>query len=179
MEDIKYQILSTPILRVLDYLLQNLGREISDGEVTKNVSGVKRAAIHQALTKLNKLGILERRHSGRKCFSALNTTQSWLLPFKIASNLLILAPLVEEMKSVAIKIVLFGSRANGTNRQDSDFDLFVVTMEPDKVRQIANVSHISGQLQILTKTPEEMLEFEAKEPILSKKINEGVVLWET
>lgn len=178
MEDIKWQIISTPLLRVLDRMLQHSGEEVSDSDIIEEVVGVKRAAVHQALTRLAAMGITRRVIRGRRCYNELVLDEPWLIHFKIASNILELAPLVENLKGFASKITLFGSRASGANGSDSDIDLAVIAADPDAFLRTANRSNFADRLQMIVKTPEEMLDLDAKEPVLAKEIRKGIVLWE-
>lgn len=178
MEDIKFQLFSTPILRVLDFLLQHSEMELSDAEITDQIKGVKRAAVHQALTRLDNMDVLRRTHRDRRCYNALNITNPWLIYFKITSNILTLMPLVNQLKDVTSSIVLFGSRADGTNRSDSDFDVVIISADPGSVNRIAKECEFSEKLQLIIKTPMEMLELESNEPVLAAKIRKGIILWE-
>ena len=174
----KSQIISTPLLRVLDVLLQNQGRELSDAEIVGDVSGVKRAAVHLALTKLSRMGIIRRTRTGRRCTNSIDPSHAWLVPLKIALNLLAIEPLVSRLKPIASRVVLFGSRAHGTNREGSDFDLLVIAMDAAPVLRAIREVEETERIQPIIKTPGEMLELESKEPVLVQKIREGVTLWE-
>ena len=178
METIKNIIFSTPLLRVLCFILQNSSIEISDTEIIKKVEGAKRAAIHQALTRLNELKIIYRTRKGRRCYNKINPDNAWLTPFKITINLLEISPLIDQMKTTSIKIILFGSRADGTNRDGSDFDLLIITNDSSAILQKIRKSPLAEHLQPIIKSPSEMLSLEKDEPILFKEIQKGVVLWE-
>lgn len=177
MEHIKDHIFKTPLLRVLDYLLHQ-SEPLTDAQVVAGVSGVKRAAVHQALVQLAEMGIVERTRDGRRCLSRVVSGKSWLLYLKIASNLIALDPLVERLKPHASRIVLFGSRADGSDGAESDFDLLVVAIHPRVIVREADEAALSERLQLLIKTPEEMLDFDEREPVLASEIRKGVVLWE-
>lgn len=178
MEDVKNQLFSTPLLRVLDFLLQNSDLELNDSEIAGKITGAKRAAVHQSLVRLERMGIIKRSRRGRRCFNSVVFEQVWLTQFKITSNILVLMPLVEEIKKHSSKIVLFGSCAGGTNRHDSDIDLLVVNSEPEIIRRAVADFGLSDEIQLISKTPVEMLELESNEPVFVKQIREGVVLWE-
>ena len=178
MEDVKYQLFSTPILRVLCFLLDSSDIEYSDTEITTKVEGVKRAAIHQALTRLSRMGVVKRTHRGRRCYNILNFENVWLTYLKIATNVMTITPLIDQLKEHASSITLFGSRADGSNRHDSDFDLMVVSNNPRETYRIAGDSEQGDRLQLIVKTPEEMLSLESNEPVLTKRIRKGILLWE-
>lgn len=178
MDDVKSQIISTPLLRVLDVLLQNQTRELSDAEVAGKLSGVRRAAAHLALMRLHRMKVIRRTRMGRRCASIIDPAHAWLVPFKVALNMLAIEPLVERLRPTASKVVLFGSRANGANREESDFDLLVIASDASAVLRAVEASDVAARIQPIVKTPEEMLELESKEPVLARKIHEGVTLWE-
>ena len=178
MDGIKKAIFNTPLLRVLDILMQYPNVELSDSEITAKVEGVRRSAVHQSLVRLAGMGVLKRTHRGRRCFNALDPGHAWLHHLKLAGDILELAPLVEQLKGHSSRVVLFGSRAEGTARYDSDFDVVVVTSEPETVNRIAAGSDLSGRLQLVAKTPSEMLDLDSREPVFAANIRKGVVLWE-
>lgn len=62
MDDIKFQIFSTPLLKVLDVILHSPDRNLSDAEI---VAGAKKSAVHNSLVGLAKMGVLKRTHTGR------------------------------------------------------------------------------------------------------------------
>jgi predicted nucleotidyltransferase len=179
METLKNQLFSTPLLRVFEFLLERPDLELCDAEIIAQVGGAKRAAVHLALTRLGRMGIVKRTQRERRCYNTLELRNAWIPFFKIASDILSIAPLVEHLKQHVSRIVLFGSRAEGTSRHDSDYDLAIVSQEPDAVRRVADDFELAERLQLIVKTPQEMLELDAREPALATRIRKGVVLWES
>ena len=108
----------------------------------------------------------------------MDQSPAWLAPLKIALNLRAIEPLVSRLKPIASRVVLFGSRAHGTNREGSDFDLLVIAMDAAPVLRAIREVEETERIQPIIKTPGEMLELESKEPVLVQKIREGVTLWE-
>ncbi len=179
MEDIKSLIFSTPLQLVFDHLLQNSDLEMNDTQVTAEVSRAKRAAIHQSLLTLNQHGIIHRCTVGRRCSNKLNQSLPWVTPLKVASNILNLESFVSKIQDIAYKIILFGSRAAGNNRHDSDYDILIVsTAAHEEIAQAAMQDPLSEKLQLIVKTPEEFLDFDAREPMLAEHIRKGTILWE-
>lgn len=178
MEYIKNVIFSTPLLRVLDFLLEKSGLELSDLEITNEIKGAKRAAVHQALIRLNEMGITRRVRTGKRCYNSIDYQNAWITPFKIASNILTISPLVDEIKEISTKIILFGSRATGDNRSDSDFDLLVIAGDPNSILKKIGGAPNADRVQLIIKSPEEMLAIEKNNVVLSDEIRKGVTLWE-
>lgn len=177
MEDIKKQLFTTPILRVLDVLFE-ISRPISDADVIENVKGAGRSAAHAALVQLSKMGITKRTNQGKRCINEIETQHPWISPFKLTLNLMNLSDAISFLKECASKIVLFGSRAEGTNKEGSDYDLLVVANDAQKAISLLNQSSLSEKIQMMIKTPEEMLSLEKENPVLYSAIKKGIVLWQ-
>jgi hypothetical protein len=81
------------------------------------------------------------------------------------------------LEPVSTKGVLFGSRAAGHGRSDSDYDLFVVTGVPDQVRDIASGHPLGKSIAIQAWTPENYGDIDSQDPRLARKLEQGIVLW--
>jgi predicted nucleotidyltransferase len=174
---LKLQFFSTPLLKVWDYLLQHPEEELSDTEISARVSGVKKSAVNLALRRLAHFGLVRRTDRGRTIFNKLMES-ALTTRFRTVSNLLDIQPLLDELIPLSIKIVFFGSRADGSNNSKSDYDLLVVTSKRDDVHKIIRRSELSETLQVVIKTPEQMLTFDQDEPVFSKQVKEGIAVWE-
>lgn len=172
----KNLLFSTPFLKALDFLLQNPDDELNDTEVVAKIKGVKKSAVNLALRRLAELGFVDRRRRGKMVFNKINDSV-FIAQFKIVSNLMLIKPLVDDLIPICSKIVLFGSRADGTNNTASDFDFFVVTSKKDRVRKIIRENDLSDKIQSIIKNHEQSLTFKQDEPVLSGEIEKGIVLW--
>jgi predicted nucleotidyltransferase len=82
------------------------------------------------------------------------------------------------------KIILFGSRAQGTARADSDFDLLVVAKsDQPRYRRAAPIygvlSDILAPMDILVYSPQEVEEWsEVPQAFITTAIRQGTVLYE-
>lgn len=81
------------------------------------------------------------------------------------------------MEELSEKIVLFGSAAAGTNAEDSDIDLFVLSDKPDAVRRIAQRSTL-GKVHLVIRKPLDYVASKKKERISYDEISRGIVLFE-
>jgi predicted nucleotidyltransferase len=82
------------------------------------------------------------------------------------------------------RIVLFGSRARGTAREDSDFDLLVVK-DSDKPRYeragplYTKLADLPVEVEIVVYTPEEVREWSnVPQAFITTAMREGKVLYE-
>lgn len=98
----------------------------------------------------------------------------------------ILDELVRRIRRVADpqKIVLFGSRATGTEQLASDYDLLVIQAsdQPRYRRSVplyTALADLSVEVDVVVYTPEEVQEWSAvPEAFVTTVIREGVVLYE-
>jgi len=81
------------------------------------------------------------------------------------------------------RIILFGSRARGDGRPDSDFDLLVIA-ESDEPRWVRSaplytlLADLPAEVEILVYTPEEVREWEGvPQAFLTTAVREGKVLY--
>ena len=167
-------LFSNPIWIVLNYLLQNPDLELNDAEISKQIKNVQKSAVNVSLNKLFKIGLIKRTSRGRMKFNKL-ADSPLVEHLKIMSNLIYIQSLVDKIKPLCSKIILFGSRVGGTHNSESDFDLFVVTSDSKGVIKLGKPEE---KIQVVFKTPVQMLSIEKDDQNLYKEIKKGIVLWE-
>jgi len=176
-KDLHSALFSTTLLKVLDFLLQHPDAELNDTEISAEVRTAKKSAVNVALRRLAELGLVTRTPRGKMNFNRL-TDNAVTEELRITSNLIALSALVERLKPVSDRIVLFGSRADGTHTSESDFDLLIVASDEKAVLKAIKKDVRAEAIQPLIKAPDEMLSFDADEPALSLEVKKGKVLWE-
>ena len=174
---IKNTLFSTTTLKVLDFLLQHPDLELIDTEIAGMLMDVRKSAVNIALRKLAAVGFVGRTPRGSMMFNKLFENPI-IDEFKILSNMMAIDPLIEILKGYCVKIVLFGSRANGTHASESDFDLFIVTSDEARVYRAIKKDVLAELIQPVIKSPEQMLTFSKDDPALYKEIKKGRALWE-
>ena len=174
---LKYALLSTPLLKVLDFLLQHPDLELNDTEISGHFNAVGKSAVNLALRRLAGLGLVVRTPRGRMMFNRL-VDSPLALELKVASNLMAIQPLTESLKGLCMKIVLFGSRSQGAHTSESDYDLFIVTSNVKAALKVISKDPLAELIQPVIKTPEEALTFEVDEPALAGEVREGSILWQ-
>ena len=86
--------------------------------------------------------------------------------------------MIERLKLLSQKIILFGSNARGEDNQQSDIDLLVITHNDKEVRDIIEKYLSKRKVQIITKTPLSFSELEKKDPVFFRELELGIILWE-
>lgn len=98
---------------------------------------------------------------------------------KIAESAFDLRPVVRGLAPHCQQITLFGSRGAGTNRDDSDYDLFVVSNDVKQARLAAKKASLGlpRPLDLTVYTPRQAASIAAHEPTFAQKLAKGVVIW--
>lgn len=170
-------LFSTPVWRILVFLFAHPDLECTDAEMTRQIKGVRRSAVNITLRKLAAIGLVARNYRGHMALNKLCDTPL-ITYLKISETIALLQPLVDNLKTYCTKIILFGSRADGTAGTDSDFDLFVITDKDSQIRKILRKHTLAEKTQIIMKSPEKSISLSEDEPILYKQLKKGIVLWE-
>ncbi len=164
-------------LKILNYLslsesgegfISQIAREIelSKGEVSKSVKTLKRA------------GLVRSRMSGRNMVCSVERSSPVFIRLRIAFNILEIMPAVAAFREYAEKIILFGSCAAGTDTDDSDIDILIITREQEKVLMMAGDVNLPRPVKWIIKTPQEYVVLADKEEVLFEEISRGIVLHE-
>ena len=168
--------------RVLSLLAKFSDQEFYEREVARKL-GISTGSANRAFNELYSTGAVKRRREGKMYFYSIDSSNAALAEFKKIVNLMLIEPLVEELKKISSRIILYGSCALGTDNSDSDLDLFVVANSKEGVSDV-----ISGftfprgfesiHIQSVIKTPVGLLERGESERTFMEEVERGIVLWE-
>jgi hypothetical protein len=170
---------SSPEQRVFRLLLSEPTTSFSIRVISSKLKGVRGLGgadgITRILNDLSSLGLVDfvdnqravRIHDESICVKVLKT-------FGAICDL---ESLRRQIEPISSRGVLFGSRAAGRNRSDSDYDLFIVTEAPGEVREIADRHPLGKRLELVVWTPEQYNDIEKDDPGLARKLETGVSLW--
>jgi predicted nucleotidyltransferase len=138
--------------RIVRYFLIRPAAEPHVRELQR-VLGLGGASLQRELQRLSDLGAIERRQDGRRVrYGAIRESPVWkalaILTGASSDPTLLLRDAVTDVPGVLAAFV-FGSTARGTEREDSDIDLFVVEdAGVDRRRllgQLAEVEQLVGR----------------------------------
>jgi predicted nucleotidyltransferase len=175
-------IIATSNQKVLSLLAKFSNQEFYERQVARRL-GISYGSANRALNELFSTGAVTRRHEGKMYFYSIDSSTAAVIEFKKMVNLMLVEPLVEELKKISSRIVLYGSCALGTDTSESDLDLFIVSNSKEGVSNaISNFKFPRGyeniHIQTVIKTPVELLEAKEPERTFIEEVERGIVLWE-
>lgn len=163
--------------KVIDFLLDHAGEKKYLSEIARS-SRVNTPTCYQILERKVAEGLVEKVKFGNLSIYFLDSSDSLVSQLKVARAVELIKPLIEKLKDVSQRIILFGSAARGEDTAGSDFDLFILTNDKNEVKKILRKSKIGRKIQPVVKNFLEFSELKRKDEIFSDEINKGKVLWE-
>lgn len=175
-------IISTNTQKVLGYLLQFPSKSCYEREIARGAK-ISYGSANYVLKQLRKKGLIKRKTKGKMCFYSVDLTNPYIKEFKTLNNLLLIEALIDKLKPYSHKIILYGSWASGTDTEDSDIDLFIVSSDKDKIHSIVDKYSYSEKIgnrkiQAIINNPADLLKRDRKEKIFLSEVEQGKVLWE-
>jgi len=175
-------LISTNPQKVLKYLLLHSDKLCYEREIARGTN-ISYGSANYVLNQLHKKNLVQRKTEGRMCYYSIDMSNPYIKEFKILNNLLLIEPLIENLKPYTHKIILYGSWAQGTDIQNSDIDIFIITSDEDKVRSIIDkysyTNKISNRkIQAIINSPADLLNRDKKETVFMEEVKQGKTLWE-
>jgi len=171
--------ISTAHQKVLEFLCDHPAGRFYDRELARKVKSVSLASVNNVLRDLAKVNLIKRKQEGKQVYSSLNFDHPLVQRLKAFLNILALFPFLENLKRITDKIILYGSIVDGSNKEDSDIDILVVSDEPfGEIQRIIDKHKLEGKLQLVTKTKAEYLALKDKEPVFYEEVHRGLIYHE-
>lgn len=166
-------------MRLVCFLAYNPMKAFYQRELSRKTK-VSVGETNKILKKLTAHSIVTEEKRGRTYFYRFNMTNALARQMKIMITVSTLNPLVEGIKLLSTKVILFGSCAEGTDTVESDIDLFVLTSEKEKVRMQVNkhARRLERRLSGIIVDPLELSAMKRKDKALYERIRSGTVLWQ-
>lgn len=175
----KMNFLTPTALNVLCFLLFNPMKQFHEREIVRQTE-VSVGAINQILKKLHKAGLVERDRRGRMNFYRANLKNPVARQFKVLFNVSALNDLVDQIKQTSERVVLFGSCAEGTDVEESDIDLFVLSSDVEVVQsKISKYERMfDRRISPIVVDSRGFAKIKSKDKSLYERISRGIRLWE-
>lgn len=168
--------------KVLSLLVKFSDQEFYEREVARKLE-ISAGSANRALNELYLDGVITRRKKGRMYFYSVDSSNALIIELKKLVNLILIESLVQELKKVSSRIILYGSCALGTDTSDSDLDLFIVSISRKGVSNAINgftfpTGFENIHIQSVIKTPVELLKGGESTRTFMGEVERGIVLWE-
>jgi len=175
-------IIATAKQKVLSLLAKFSDNEFYERQIARKL-GISYGSANRAVNNLYSTGAIRRRHEGRMYFYSVDTANPAIIEHKKLTNIILIEPLVEELKNISSRIVLYGSCAQGTDTSQSDLDLFVVSDNREQVAEVLNnfsfpLGYEDVHIQLVTKSSTELLQAGESEQTFLEEVEQGIILWE-
>ena len=176
------RIIATVNQRVLSLLAKFSDKELYERQIARRI-GIGYGSANRALNELYSTGAIKRRQEGKMYFYSVDLSNPIVIEFKKLVNLMLIEPLAEKLKNISNRVVLYGSCAQGTDTSESDLDLFIVADNKEEVMEAVNSFRFprgfeDTHIQVVVKTPVELLGAKDAEQAFIEEVERGIVLWE-
>ena len=168
---------STNTLRILSFMIDNPGKEFLGSEIQK-ATVLSRAGVYIALRELIKLRLVRRTRKGKFLIYSVAYDDPVVKQFKVLKNVQALRLLIEKLKPISTRIVLYGSASRGEDYHSSDMDLFILSNDHDSVKRVLSGYRSKRAIQAVIKSSSELAEFKEKEKTYYHEVGQGIILWE-
>ena len=168
---------STAAQKVWGFLCQNPQQAFFSAEVAHRIL-LSKGGVNQILRTMADQGLLQTEKKGRMIFYRVDPRSPLVKQFKVFRNVALAEELTKKVRPFCEKVILFGSCARGEDTPESDLDIFVVSRQKDKVREVVAPVKEKRKVQLIIKTPQEFIGLDKKEPVFYEEIQRGIVLWE-
>jgi predicted nucleotidyltransferase len=168
--------------KILQFLTKYADKEFHERELARRI-GLPSGSANRALNILFAAGAVKRRQDGRMLLYSVDSSNPTITEFKKLINILLIEPVIEQLKPISERIILYGSCAQGTDNSKSDIDLFIVTGDREQVFRIIDDFHFPQgyeglYIQAIIKTPTEILNAGESEQAFFNEVERGLTLWE-
>lgn len=175
----KLDFITPTLLKVLYMFHEKPREELHEREIARRAA-ISVGSANKILRKLSEVGVLERDKKGRMVFYRLNIKSVVARQFKVLFNVYSLNKLVNEIKQDSKKVILFGSCSEGTDTEESDIDLFILTNEKNIVgSKINSYQGTDRKIAPMTVNSNEFVQLRKSDKPLYDRVLKGIVLWET
>jgi hypothetical protein len=169
----------TPEQKLLRFLITEPTTAFTPRVLSSKLKGVRGLGGVEGITKilksLQELGLVIFLNNNREvCLQNDHPSIQLLKTFCAISDLEGLKQMIEPMSS---KGVLFGSRATGKARSDSNYNLLVVSETPEEIKKVTSRHPLGKKLEPMVLTPDEFNTTSGKNKELSKQFDDGIHLW--
>jgi hypothetical protein len=170
---------ATPEQKVMKLLVSEPATLFTPRVICSRLKGVRGLGgidrVLSILEDFQRFGFLEFVNNQRAVrIEVANPTVQNLMVFAVICSFEGLKDLLQPISS---KGILFGSGVQSAKPHESEYDLFVITKNPDEVKKTAARHPLGRQTDLTISTPDLFAELSSRDPNLFRKVTTGVTLW--
>jgi predicted nucleotidyltransferase len=168
----------TPLgITALTYLSRSPDEQFYVREIAALIGGSVGGS-HKVLKNLHDMNLINKHKSGRNLYYTINQMNPSVKYFKIFMNIQELNEVIQKIVDRCKKIILYGSCSKGEDTMESDIDLFIITDDEKKIKEILKNTNIKGrQLKPIIMLPHEFIKLKSKDRAFYNEVNKGIVIW--
>lgn len=133
---------------------------------------------NRILRKLVERDLVEREKKGKIYLYRYNVYNPVARQLKVLFNIIEVEELIDMLKPLVRRIILFGSCAEGRDAKESDIDLFILTRDKDIVSEKINLFGSKRRLVPIIVDVNEFTKLRNEDRPLYDEITRGITLWE-
>jgi len=170
-------LVATNPQKVLNFLLDHPEKEFVEKEIQKTVK-ISKSGTNYALRELLRAKFLFRNKKGKQNLYSLNYKNQIIKQLKVIKAIIQIQPLVESLKKLSSKVILFGSSSRGEDMVNSDIDLFTISHNKEEIEQSVRNFKSKRKIQVIIRTELKYTEMKQTDPTFYEQVSRGIVLWE-
>ena len=166
-------------LLILSYISKNVFEENTATSIARNLN-LAVSSVHSILKAFETTGLVKTRTIGKSVIYEIDKQNPIFKTFRTFDNISNILPMIEQLKPLVRKIVLFGSCSRGEDTLNSDIDLFILTDNgnKDNINNIIEDAKIERQIIPVIVDTIEAMQLEKDDKVFYNEINKGIILWE-
>lgn len=169
----------TPEQKLLRFLLTEPTTSFTPRVLSSKLKGVRGLGgvegIGRILNDLSSLGLLNFINNNQAV--CLHNDNTFIQVLKSVSALCDLEGIKELLEPISKAGILYGSRANGRARSDSNYDLFIVSEQPEEVRKVVTRHPLGRRIELMVSDPDLYARIDKRDPALAERLSQGVIMW--
>jgi len=163
--------------KIINLLADYPSRSFFTKEISDKLK-ISLGGVHNSLKELVKEKIVSVEQRGNMKFFQINFHNSLVRQLRSAFAVEKLSKIVGKIEKDSKEIILFGSASRGEQSAESDLDLFILTNDPQNIKEIMKKEQGKLPIKMIIKTPNEWGEMEIKEPEFYLEVKKGIKLYE-
>lgn len=170
---------ASPEQKLLRFLLSESTTVFSPRVLSSRLKGIRGLGgtdgILEILQQLHEFGIVQFHNNNREI--SICNDHLVVQMMKTFSAVCDLDGIVSLVQPLSTKGVLYGSRATGKARTDSNYNLLVLSDSPEEIKKIITRHPLGRRIELVVCEPDKYPDFERKNPGIAQAVDSGIVMW--